>query len=193
MKNKNITRTGKSAGWNGSKILAIIILIILLIPAYENMVAFNSQNKLNQNSMEKGNLGDTLDFTIQNQNQGKEPLNLSKLFPVVIKNISRTEFSTEINFSLRNTIDIPLHNFSLTYYRAKDLLEEYPAAMTIYPDPEGFIMEVEETSTQIIFNFKMDSDLEIAVNESVIFSIKFQANRLNSDLTGCGMDLFRNF
>ncbi len=112
---------------------------------------------------------------------------LAKIFPRVEKVISRTSTETEINITVTNTMNLPIHNFSLTYWRIKDSVEEQYMYSAVHTDTDvQFIIQISEDDSRIIFNYTMTLLSSFDLNGSVIFSSKFHAIPSTSDLTGDG-------
>jgi len=173
------------------KLMAIFIIIITLtMPLFNNLINLNGTNMnptlINRMVANDSETDNNLSF---NQIPVQTKPILQKIFPLVLKNFVRVELYTEINFTVQNTLNIPLHNFSLTYYHFKDTTEEYPGRTAIYPESMGFIIKVEEiNNTRIVFYFELSPLSEIGVNETVILSLQFYANSSQSNLSGDGVE-----
>jgi len=175
---------------NWQKIRVILIILVLIIPIFLNS-SLMKINKINPN-LNSVNIikedEDSLGNLSSNQTQAETKLNLSKIFPLVLKNILRTDFHTSINFTIQNTMNIPLHNLSLTYYHIKDSAEEYPIYIGVHPDSTKFILNIVESDSKILFVFKLKPVAELSVGETLILSLNYSANILNSDLKGDGVE-----
>jgi len=118
---------------------ALSIIFLLILASYGNFIFNFSNVTVNYRTDDHSKGSDDFITNSPLANPDSENyLNLSKIFPLVLKEMFRADFYTEINFTIQNTLDLPLHNFSLKYIHIKNSIEEYPISINTYPDSEDF-------------------------------------------------------
>jgi hypothetical protein len=115
----------------------------------------------------------------------------SKIFPLVQKQVLYSEPYLHIRFDVVNTLSIPLHNFTLTYYRSKSTQNEIPAGGYVEFEKSycQFSVDIDtmpETS-QIVFNFTMTPSSVLKPGETVAFHTKIDGVFKNYTLGGDGV------
>lgn len=169
------------------KVITIMIIALLVFPLYFNLFL---DLKLKDFTLPSTYpvTSQIVDNIYTNETPNASQIDLTNLFPLVHKTLEKTELFIEINFTIQNTINRPIHNFTFNYYHLKDLKLEYPINLAVFPESNNFILNTEDLGSRMKFIFAMDSRATISINETYILSLQFLTNISLSELSGDGVE-----